>query len=81
MSFDVIPKEVIQVQLSYLSIKDILKCRLISKEFRDIIDDNNFWYTLIKRDHFVIKEQFRFDCKSFYIVITLIKSMQKTIKG
>lgn len=79
MSFDIIPKEVIQVQLSFLSIKDILKCRLVSKEFKDVIDDNNFWNELINRD-FDVKVRFKPDNRTSYLIIMVLKQCQKILE-
>ena len=51
---DIIPNELIKEHLLSLPIKDIMNCRLVSKEFKSVID--NLWYDLIKRDfHVYIK--------------------------
>ena len=46
---EVIPRELMREHLLSLPIKDILKMRTVSKEFKDIID--NMWGDLIKRDY------------------------------
>ena len=46
----VIPPELIREHLLSLPIKDIVRSRTISKEFKNIIDKNEFWCKLIQRD-------------------------------
>jgi hypothetical protein len=41
----------IREQLMDLSVHEILRMRLVSKEWRTIIDEESFWCRLLKRDH------------------------------
>lgn len=48
---DVIPSELIREQLLKLPVGDILKNRRTSKEFKDVIDKNEFWCNVFERDY------------------------------
>jgi hypothetical protein len=41
----------IREQMMNMTIREILERRLVSKEWRDIIDEDSFWCRLIKRDY------------------------------
>ena len=53
--FKELPIDVMKEQLLRLPIGDIVKNRRISKEYKGIIDENNFWCDLIRRDYPNIK--------------------------
>ena len=44
-----VPTELMKEHLLSLPIEDIIKCRLVSKEFKSVIDDS--WFDLLRRDY------------------------------
>ena len=62
-----LPREIWQEILMNLSIKDILEMENISKEWQQIIKDNNLWYRLYERD-FKEKIYDRIDCYRSYML-------------
>ena len=48
---EIIPPELIREQLLKLPIQDIIRNRRTSKEFKNVIDKNEFWCNLIERDY------------------------------
>ena len=46
-----LPEDTIREYLLKLPVKDIVRSRRTSREFKDIIDDNSFWCNLIERDY------------------------------
>ena len=60
---EIIPPELIREHLLSLPIEDIMRCKRISKEWKNIID--NIWYELIKRDFNVLPHD-KINCKDEY---------------
>ena len=48
---EIVPPELIREHLLSLPVEDIVRNRRVSKEFKNIIDKNDFWRELIERDY------------------------------
>ena len=74
------PHDTMKEQLLKLPIGDIVNSRRISKEYKDIIDENSFWCQLLDRDYPKMKYN-KDSCEATYKDIYLtLKSMTITDK-
>ena len=44
---DSIPIELIPLQFKYLDIRNLLKCRLVSNQWKDLASTSELWYPLL----------------------------------
>lgn len=83
---ELIPPELIRIQLLFLESEDIVRFRRVSKEWRNIIDKNEIWFILINRDfpyqpH--VKNHYHDDYKRLYkykyMPFILIQDIKDTV--
>jgi hypothetical protein len=57
----------IREQLMNMTINEINEKRLVSKRWRDIVDDDSFWCRLLQRDHIIYPAQHKYtNCQHKY---------------